>query len=218
MTEGVTLCPHCQHDNHEGAKFCSACGAKLGAICPQCGQGNPPGSRFCNECGLNLEEALSKGQHQELERQNTPQTIASKRKIKRGLVALYGIALAGVLLYVPYGVYVSHSNKRVVGYQYLWGEPLSPMAQPDIVRIALHAAAVTVIFFLAYLLLPDVLVRGSLPIEKQRPERGEKQAAWHPEPTLFKDFVRMLGLSLFLTLLAFALPALLTWLRKVALR
>ena len=105
MTEGVTLCPHCQQDNPEGARFCSACGAKLEAVCPKCGQGNPPGSRFCNECGLDVEEAPSKGQHQEPERRDTPQTIASKRKLRRGLVALYGFVLAGVLLCAVMGVY-----------------------------------------------------------------------------------------------------------------
>src|SRR5713226_6687098 len=48
------LCPSCQHDNPQGAKFCNACGTKLDSACPQCGQVNPPGSRFCNECGTPL--------------------------------------------------------------------------------------------------------------------------------------------------------------------
>jgi class 3 adenylate cyclase/predicted ATPase len=48
------LCPSCQHDNPEGARFCNACGAKLESACPGCGHVNPPGSRFCNECGTSL--------------------------------------------------------------------------------------------------------------------------------------------------------------------
>ncbi len=47
-------CPHCQHTNPDGAKFCNACGAKLEAVCPACRHLNPPGSRFCNECGTEL--------------------------------------------------------------------------------------------------------------------------------------------------------------------
>jgi class 3 adenylate cyclase/predicted ATPase len=48
------LCPNCQHDNPEGARFCNACGAKLESTCPGCGHVNPPGSRFCNGCGTSL--------------------------------------------------------------------------------------------------------------------------------------------------------------------
>jgi len=50
----MMICPHCRHDNPQGAKFCNACGAQLEAACPACGQVNPPGSRFCNACGSNL--------------------------------------------------------------------------------------------------------------------------------------------------------------------
>jgi len=53
------ICPRCQHDNPDGAKFCNACGAKLESACPACGHLNPPGSRFCNECGGKLGQPLS---------------------------------------------------------------------------------------------------------------------------------------------------------------
>src|SRR5882672_5986011 len=54
IAEDVVLCPSCQHDNPEGARFCNACGAKLESTCPGCGHVNPPGSRYCNEGGTPL--------------------------------------------------------------------------------------------------------------------------------------------------------------------
>jgi hypothetical protein len=30
-------CPHCQHENREGARFCAACGRSLASRCPACG-------------------------------------------------------------------------------------------------------------------------------------------------------------------------------------
>jgi len=47
-------CPKCHFENHQDAKFCNECGAKLEIACPECGKVNPPGSKFCNECGYNL--------------------------------------------------------------------------------------------------------------------------------------------------------------------
>ena len=47
-------CPNCLRENAEGAKFCSACGIKLGMICPACGKTSLPGSNFCSECGQSL--------------------------------------------------------------------------------------------------------------------------------------------------------------------
>ena len=47
-------CPQCQHENRAGAKFCSACGAKLDLSCPSCGTVNEPGAAFCDNCGAVL--------------------------------------------------------------------------------------------------------------------------------------------------------------------
>src|SRR5213596_1722947 len=47
-------CPQCQHENRAGAKFCSACGAKLDLRCPACGTVNEPGATFCDHCGTAL--------------------------------------------------------------------------------------------------------------------------------------------------------------------
>jgi class 3 adenylate cyclase/tetratricopeptide (TPR) repeat protein len=47
-------CPRCQHENREGRRFCSKCGAALGASCPACGFTNEPGDEFCGGCGARL--------------------------------------------------------------------------------------------------------------------------------------------------------------------
>ncbi|MCH8883446.1 MAG: zinc ribbon domain-containing protein, partial [SAR324 cluster bacterium] len=49
-------CPHCQHDNREGAAFCGGCGAPLHQSCPRCGSENPPGQKFCDACGQDLSQ------------------------------------------------------------------------------------------------------------------------------------------------------------------
>ena len=47
-------CPRCQHDNREGRRFCSKCGAALAAACSSCGFTNEPGDEFCGGCGARL--------------------------------------------------------------------------------------------------------------------------------------------------------------------
>ena len=47
-------CPHCQAENREGRKFCSACGKPLQIKCPSCGAINEPGESYCGECGSAL--------------------------------------------------------------------------------------------------------------------------------------------------------------------
>ena len=48
----VMRCAACSHENREGRKFCSACGARLILACPSCGAANEPDERFCGECGV----------------------------------------------------------------------------------------------------------------------------------------------------------------------
>ncbi len=48
-------CPQCGQENPAGAKFCTACGAKVGPVdCPACGHTNAPGTKFCGQCGEKL--------------------------------------------------------------------------------------------------------------------------------------------------------------------
>ncbi len=50
-------CAACDADNPSTAKFCNACGARLGLACPNCGHINSAGSRFCTDCGGQLTAA-----------------------------------------------------------------------------------------------------------------------------------------------------------------
>jgi len=47
-------CPQCQRENRDGAKFCSACRAKLDLSCPSCNTVNELGAAFCDHCGTAL--------------------------------------------------------------------------------------------------------------------------------------------------------------------
>src|SRR5262245_18375681 len=44
-------CPRCNHDNRQGRRFCSECGATLAVVCLSCRFTNEPGERFCGGCG-----------------------------------------------------------------------------------------------------------------------------------------------------------------------
>lgn len=53
-------CPKCGEPCAAGAKFCLACGEKLGAsgtACPECGTALPAGARFCLNCGHRMSAA-----------------------------------------------------------------------------------------------------------------------------------------------------------------
>jgi len=50
-------CPRCQHENREGRRFCSECGASLALPCPACHFANDPGEKFCGGCGALLRTA-----------------------------------------------------------------------------------------------------------------------------------------------------------------
>jgi class 3 adenylate cyclase/predicted ATPase len=50
-------CGQCGRENLAKARFCMACGARLGLVCPQCAAELPPDPdlRFCTSCGARLE-------------------------------------------------------------------------------------------------------------------------------------------------------------------
>lgn len=47
-------CLMCNKINDNNAKYCYACGSKLGAICNKCGGQNLPNSLYCSNCGVSL--------------------------------------------------------------------------------------------------------------------------------------------------------------------
>lgn len=54
-TPASVVCPQCNTQNPEGAKFCASCGASLAQIvCPFCQAKNPAGAKFCISCGKNI--------------------------------------------------------------------------------------------------------------------------------------------------------------------
>jgi class 3 adenylate cyclase len=63
-------CPHCRHENRDGARFCGECGGSLGSdlACPRCATVNPLGQKFCDSCG----EALAP-------KTDTPSTVRDAR-------------------------------------------------------------------------------------------------------------------------------------------
>ncbi len=51
------VCPACQAENREGARFCNECGSPLALRCPGCGAAHRAGQKFCDECGAALAAA-----------------------------------------------------------------------------------------------------------------------------------------------------------------
>jgi membrane protease subunit (stomatin/prohibitin family) len=47
----TVVCPSCQAQVREGAKFCDSCGTKMQAQCANCQSELRPGARFCDSCG-----------------------------------------------------------------------------------------------------------------------------------------------------------------------
>ena len=45
------VCPRCNTENSEGARFCSGCGSPNLQSCSRCGVRLPAGARFCEACG-----------------------------------------------------------------------------------------------------------------------------------------------------------------------
>ncbi len=49
-------CKQCNHNNREGHRFCTSCGAELSVICQVCGFTNDPGDNFCGNCGKTVSQ------------------------------------------------------------------------------------------------------------------------------------------------------------------
>ncbi len=54
----MIICPSCQKELRDGAKFCSNCGTKIeeSVLCAGCGAKMPKASTFCSQCGTPLKE------------------------------------------------------------------------------------------------------------------------------------------------------------------
>ena len=75
-------CPHCQHQNHESAKFCEECGTRLITACPQCGHRVSPTAKFCAECGTALSgKSKVKSQKSKVKNRTQPLTPNTQHPI-----------------------------------------------------------------------------------------------------------------------------------------
>lgn len=84
-------CAACNAGNPSTAKFCSACGARLGLACSRCGHINAAGSRFCTDCGEQLVAAPADGHAEQrpapaIPSTYTPAHLAEKILASRGAV------------------------------------------------------------------------------------------------------------------------------------
>ena len=52
-------CPQCNNSGSSEAKFCFACGHKLGVDCSVCETVNPQTNKFCITCGRTLPKPTS---------------------------------------------------------------------------------------------------------------------------------------------------------------
>ena len=71
-------CPRCQHENRQGRRFCSECGASLALACPSCGFSNEPGEKFCGGCGQALGSPQSPAAKSPSPDSYTPKHLAEK--------------------------------------------------------------------------------------------------------------------------------------------
>jgi predicted ATPase/class 3 adenylate cyclase len=79
-------CPRCQHENREGRRFCSKCGAALAAACPACGFTNEPGDEFCGGCGARLGAPQPSQARFTAPDAYTPKRLAEKILISKGAI------------------------------------------------------------------------------------------------------------------------------------
>lgn len=54
-------CLNCNHNNKEGNRYCSNCGAELSVLCPECGFKIDRGNNFCGGCGTRLSRENNQG-------------------------------------------------------------------------------------------------------------------------------------------------------------
>ncbi len=71
-------CRSCRHENPAGARFCSACGARLAAACTACGVELPQSARFCPGCGGAVESAQGSAPRPHTPAAYTPRHLAER--------------------------------------------------------------------------------------------------------------------------------------------
>jgi class 3 adenylate cyclase/tetratricopeptide (TPR) repeat protein len=76
------ICPECQTELPENARFCKQCGRKIDLTCSGCGKIVPPDSKFCGDCGHDLCRPVSPKDVPKIDYQQpqsyTPKHLADK--------------------------------------------------------------------------------------------------------------------------------------------
>lgn len=69
----MQICPKCQQQNRDQARFCQHCGTALAArrVCPRCNTENPPNARYCFNCAAPLNSSSTPDLHTGAILQNT---------------------------------------------------------------------------------------------------------------------------------------------------
>ncbi len=85
------ICPNCQNENRERAKFCDNCGHRLTLACSNCGTANRPTAKFCDNCSHRLDflpatPTTSPSPVQKF----IPQELAAKLEAARGSAVMEG--------------------------------------------------------------------------------------------------------------------------------
>ena len=83
MAASPSRCARCQQENPPGARFCVACGARLGARCAACDAELPEGARFCPACGHAV-DATPAAESRPAPESYTPRHLAEKILTTRG--------------------------------------------------------------------------------------------------------------------------------------
>jgi len=104
------LCPKCQFDNREGARFCKECGEKLELSCPKCNALITPDSKFCDECGHDLSKPkITPPVHYSEPKSYTPRFLADKILTTRS--SIEGERKLVTVLFADVANYTSISEK-----------------------------------------------------------------------------------------------------------
>ena len=87
-----TICPSCGKPLPSGSRFCTSCGAQIGAatapsspvrelqerVCPTCGKKLPADLRFCTECGTEIKPLNDAGANSQ---EKAQETVPKKEKL-----------------------------------------------------------------------------------------------------------------------------------------
>jgi hypothetical protein len=77
------VCEKCGRENEASRKFCSSCGAPLGAVCGRCGMVNGPDDGFCGHCGLALAASTVKGLNSPVPKSITPHNLPPQYSVEQ---------------------------------------------------------------------------------------------------------------------------------------